>query len=346
MNLKTDIDQIISNFLIGELSDFENEKLQEWKSASPENAYQLEQLRNLWRERTIDRKAIHSSDLKRKIWHLGVDEELYIHKSKNHRFIQSILLRRIAALFVIFSIIGILYLIGRNIETNNKEENAHEYVQKSNPSGQKSKIFLSDGSVVWLNAKSTISYYKHFTDSSRNISLDGEAFFDVASDTLSPFIVNANGVNVEALGTQFNINTRIANDEVSIALIEGVVKVFTEKRKKAKDENMIYPGEGIIISAQHNSFSNFTFNPSDLYNPYSSWKDGIITFNGDSYKEFVSKIQLWYGIEIHAEGIPSSDWDIRGNFLNESLENIMIAISYNKDFTYKIDRKKLMLNFK
>ncbi|MCK5207538.1 MAG: DUF4974 domain-containing protein, partial [Cyclobacteriaceae bacterium] len=80
-------------------------------------------------------------------------------------------------------------------------------------------------------------------------------------------------------------------------------------------------------------------------NPYSSWKDGIMVFNGESYDEFITKIELWYGIEVHTKGVSHDDWYIRGNFPNESLDNIMNAISFNKEFTYEIDRKKLLLNF-
>ncbi|MCK5281724.1 MAG: DUF4974 domain-containing protein, partial [Cyclobacteriaceae bacterium] len=60
---------------------------------------------------------------------------------------------------------------------------------------------------------------------------------------------------------------------------------------------------------------------------------------------FITKIELWYGIEVHTKGVPHDDWYIRGNFPNESLDNIMNAISFNKEFTYEIDRKKLLLNF-
>jgi ferric-dicitrate binding protein FerR (iron transport regulator) len=220
-----------------------------------------------------------------------------------------------------------------------------EFVEKINPPGQKSKIFLSDGSVVWLNAKSSISYFKHFTDSTRIITLKGEAFFDVAKDSLNPFIVRTNGITVEVLGTQFNVNSRNPEEEVTVALVEGVVKVFTDNRNDGSDAKIIMPGEGIVISSQHDRFDSFTFDISGSNNPYSSWKDGFLVFNGESYNEFITKIKLWYDIEVQTNGIPPVDWDIRGNFPNESLDNIMKAISYNKEFTYKIDRKKLMLNF-
>ena len=345
MKEKTDIDQIIANFLSGGITDFETKKLEEWKTASPQNAYQLEKLRELWQERSIDRKTIHSSEIKRNIWQQGVESDLTQSRATNQRFISSVLMRRFAAVFVLFSILGIIYLIAENSTRNNSIEIAQQLITKSNPPGQKSKIFLSDGSVVWLNANSSISYLKHFTDSCRKVTLNGEAFFEVAKDSLSPFTVNSNGVNVEVLGTQFNVKTGIIDERVTIALLEGLVKVFTENDFGRANEKLIYPGEGIVLSSQHDQVYNFTFDPTDLYNPYSSWKDGILTFNGDNYDEFVTKIQLWYGIEVHAVGSPRGDWDIRANFSNELLDNIMKSISYNKGFKYKIDREKLMLNF-
>ncbi len=346
MNSKTDIDQIISNFLSGSLTDFEKQKLKEWEGESTQNAYQLEKLTNLWNERSIERKTINSSDLKRKIWSRGVEQDLRYYKTNKQTFIYSIVFRRIAAVFIIFSILGILYLMRNNFTHSELKMTDHEYIEKLNPSGQKSKIFLSDGSVVWLNANSSISYIKHFTDSARIVKLEGEAFFDIAKDSLNPFIVRANGISIEVLGTQFNVNSRKADKEVVVALVEGIVKVFADNNNDVGNAKMIYPGEGVVISNQHDRIDSFTFDISGNNNPYSSWKDGILVFNGESYNEFIAKIKLWYGIEVHAKGIPPEDWDIRGSFPNESLDNIMKAISYNKDFTYKIDRKKLLLNFK
>ncbi len=344
MKSNTNIDQIISNFLSDSLTDFERKELSKWENESVQNAYQLEKLTRLWKERSIERKTINSSDIKRKIWHHGVEKDSF-YNTKKQRFIHSIVFRRIAAAFIIFSILGILYLLGNKSESNEVKIASNEYVKKTNPAGQKSRIFLSDGSVVWLNARSSISYFKHFADSARTVTLEGEAFFDVAKDSLSPFIVRTNGINIEVLGTQFNVNSSKYSKEVVVALVEGVVKVFADSNNNDSNAKMILPGEGIIISNQHDRIDNFTFDISDSYNPYSSWKDGVMVFNGESYDEFVTKIELWYGIEVHVEGIPSGDWEIRGNFSNESLENIIKSISFNKEFTYKIDRKKLLLNF-
>lgn len=345
MNSKTDIDQIISNFLSDSLTDFERQRLKEWKNESVQNAYQLDKLSKLWKERSFERKTINASDIKRKIWHHGVKLDSKYDKTRKQRFIHSFVIRRIAAAFIIFSILGILYLMGNNFIKSEIKMTDDEYVEKINPPGQKSKIFLSDGSVVWLNAKSSISYFKHFTDSNRIVTLEGEAFFDVAKDSLNPFIVRTNGVTIEVLGTQFNVNSRNSKEEVAVALVEGEVKVFSDYKNDGGDATIILPGEGIIISSQYDRIDNFSFDISGSNNPYSSWKDGILVFNGENYNEFITKIKLWYDIEVQANGIPPVDWDIRGNFPNETLDNIMKAISFNKEITYKIDRKKLMLNF-
>lgn len=347
MSSKIDIDHIITSYLIGKISAFESEKLNEWINASPQNAYQLERLKKLWNEKCNERKTINSSDIKRDVWQKGVEQSPIIQKNKIHPFIHSLFVRKLVAVFVIITIVGILFMMSNNSINSTSfiiEENEH--IEKINPSGQKSKIFLSDGSIVWLNANSSISYYKHFSDSARIISLNGEAFFEVKKDTLNPFIVKTKGVNIKVLGTQFNVNSRVSEQEVSVALIEGLVKVFIDNKIDDRNTQFINPGEGIIINCKTNHIQNFAFNLSEKYNPYSCWKDGIMVFNGESYDAFVDKIALWYGIEVQTDGIPSSDWEIRGHFHNESLENIMNTVSYNKEFTYKINRKKLLLNFK
>ena len=85
MKSNTDIDQIISNFLSDSLTDFERKELNEWENESVQNAYQIEKLTRLWKERSIERKTINSSDIKRKIWHYGVEEDSFYNNTKKQR---------------------------------------------------------------------------------------------------------------------------------------------------------------------------------------------------------------------------------------------------------------------
>src|SRR5690606_25765847 len=128
-----------------------------------------------------------------------------------------------AALLILFSL-GLLYQVA--FDPGPLEEVAETEVitlKKANPAGKKSRITLSDGTTIYLNAESEISYSAGFSDSVRRLSLRGEAFFEVAKES-RPFVVETQGTKIRVLGTSFNVNQK-ENGSLTVALVSGKVRI-------------------------------------------------------------------------------------------------------------------------
>lgn len=208
----------------------------------------------------------------------------------------------------------------------------------SNPSGQRSNIFLPDGSTVILGAGSTISYQSEFVANERSIKLQGEAFFEVVKDSLRPFKVISNGVVTTALGTSFNVNS--LGKDVEVSLVTGRVLVEISDNQSAN--KVLEPGEQAVYLEGSATLKTRSFDVRLT----TSWKDGILIFKNSSHKAFFDRLERWYGVEFDFINQPSEKWDYSGEFSKENLENVLKGVGFAKDFDFLIKGKKVDITFK
>ncbi|MBP2830678.1 DUF4974 domain-containing protein [Aquimarina sp. U1-2] len=210
---------------------------------------------------------------------------------------------------------------------------------KKNPNGRQSKIRLPDGSIVWLNAGSALSYPSVFTDTERVVSLDGQAFFEVVEDTVRPFRVNSLGLTTTALGTSFDVNAYSdQNKEVKISLVSGKISI---ENKSLKTENITYPGEQLIYSIKDQKSSIRSFDLKEVI----AWKEQILYFKNASLSEVIQKLERWYGVEIQLKNRPSKNWNLTGEFKKQKLKRVLDRLSFIEDFNYKIKGKIIEFKF-
>jgi transmembrane sensor len=214
-------------------------------------------------------------------------------------------------------------------------------IVKLNPPGQKSKIFLPDGSSVVLNSGSTISYPEYFTDTLRRVVLEGEAFFEVRNNGSKPFQVYSRGVVTTALGTSFNIKAYPGDSDVMVALATGKVLVHKEDPVMG-EEIYLEPGSAAVYNQSKGHFTMIDYD----YNLVIGWKDGIIVFENASKKEVFNTLSRWYGVEIVEENISAdAHWNYSSQFRNEYLENILESIGFSKNFDYRINDKEVIIKY-
>lgn len=157
------------------------------------------------------------------------------------------------------------------------------------PRGKVYNLVLSDGTKVWLNASSAIKYPVFFESGIRKVFLTGEAYFEVARDTTRPFIVSTSKMEVEVLGTSFNVMAYSDVDLVETTLITGHVKVKTE------DSNLVLqPG----MQAQLDKGSNELASTQADTNVITSWRFGKYIFNYENLESVMSKLSRWYDVDI------------------------------------------------
>lgn len=208
-------------------------------------------------------------------------------------------------------------------------------VEKSTSLGQKSTLFLEDGTRVVLNSGSRILFLEKFTGQQRVVELRGEAYFDVKSDSLKPFIVNTENLTTKAIGTSFNVSTDKEGAE-EVSLVSGKIVVAEHSGKMTYLE----PGEQLVYKDHKSEKSTF-----DVFQT-TAWKDGILYFNNSPFPEIIERLERWYGVDISVANDPNETKHYTGRFNNESLENVLEGIGFINDFNFEIEGQQVMITFR
>lgn len=327
-----EINEIIAKVLSGEASNTDHKKLDHWIKESHVNQNTFDILKKDWSSHQSKKYLIvNAQEIKDKIWN---ESKL---KQKSGKMVNWDYWVKIAAsLLILISVSWFIFTSSYSTkETDINQKNV--MVSKSNPYGQKSKIFLPDGSEVWLNVGSTITYQEDFDDSARIIELSGEAFFDVTEDSERPFTVKTGSVYTTALGTSFNIN---AYDKgIAVALVDGKVMVKGQDKSVNAVAVTLNPGQIAYYRPKVENFEVENYEKLSVL----SWKDGILYFKDATFSEVISRLERWYGIEVQTTGNRRITKHYTGKFDNESLQNVMENIAFAFKLDYEINNKKLKI---
>lgn len=188
----------------------------------------------------------------------------------------------------------------------------------TNPKGSKViNMALADGSRVWLNAGSSVTYPVVFVGNERKVELKGEGYFEVAKDPSKKFIVSANSTTTEVLGTHFNINAYEDEEAMRVTLLEGSVIV---SNPRYKNKVTLRPGQQAALDKTD---ADIKLSRADL-DQVLAWKTGFFTFNDLSFDEVMKKIERWYDIKVvYARTIPNINLEgdlSKNTSLNGALE--------------------------
>ncbi|SIO05300.1 FecR family protein [Chitinophaga niabensis] len=194
------------------------------------------------------------------------------------------------------------------------------------PRGAQYKIQLSDGTLVWLNAGSSLKYPTIFNNSERTVELQGEAYFEVAKDAQKVFHVKVNDMQVEVLGTHFNVSAYSEDNTINTTLLEGKVKI---------SDHILHPGE----QAQRASDGNISIKEVDV-EEVVAWKNGLFIFQNADVKTIMQQLSRWYDIEITYEGTPRQ-MRLNGEvYRNYNLSQVLAVLGAT-GLEFKIEGKKL-----
>ncbi|HEU4554919.1 MAG TPA: FecR domain-containing protein [Chitinophaga sp.] len=179
-------------------------------------------------------------------------------------------------------------------------ESLMAYNTLATPRGSQFQVTLSDGTKVWLNAASSLQFPVAFNSTERIVKLTGEAYFEVAGNPQQPFKVMANGMEVQVLGTRFNISAYEDESAVKTTLMQGAVKLVAPASQVA-----LQPGEQGLLPSPLAAFRVKKVNPEDAV----AWKNGFFAFDNAGIREVMQQIARWYDMEVVFE-----DNNIKRNF--------------------------------
>ncbi len=192
------------------------------------------------------------------------------------------------------------------------------------PNSGQYQLILPDGTKVWLNASSSITFPTAFTGNKREVKISGELYFEVAANKNKPFIIDVNGrSSVEVLGTSFNINSYTNEETIKTTLIEGSVKVnrktTTLVASKAPHSAILKAGEQAIIK----NSENIAVSSNVDVNKIIAWKNGIFDFTGSDLKTVMRQLERWYDIKVAYKGTTSNMIFEGRMYMNVNLSDVL-----------------------
>lgn len=220
-----------------------------------------------------------------------------------------------------------------HVSSTEMNSDASAMTQVITPYGKRTQIVLPDGTKIWLNAGTTLSYPTSFSNKSREVYLSGEAFFEVAKDKSRPFHVITGDLKIKVTGTRFNV-TSYQNDTFTQAvLVEG--KIFASKNGIFAKDVELTPGERVVLDKSENRLSKQKVDVEQ----YASWINGYLIIRDEPIDEIIKKLERYYDRKIIAEKL-SQDIRFTGKLnLADDLNKVLQNIAFSAAFTieYKND---------
>jgi transmembrane sensor len=214
------------------------------------------------------------------------------------------------------AVVFILLLFGiRMFEMDiSTQSAARAWIEKSTRKGEKIILSLPDGSTITLNADSKIKYPAQFTLPSRDVFLEGEAYFSVAHDSARQFIVHTGRVSTTDLGTKFNISAFPSDSTIAVSLEEGTVAVASGNVDKAHRALVLAPSEQFIFNRRSGSSTVGSFDPRKT----SGWRNNLFVFDNEPLSTVLVKMEREYGVKFEVSDTALTRRFIKADFHNES----------------------------
>lgn len=320
--------ELLAQYLSKKCTQEDMQRVESWLSEDAQNAVYLDQLRSEWKY--LEKRPIQlNTERRSKVWNqilerLGPKPKVFVFSPKR-------LWYSAVAVAVIAVLVGGISTFLLQRTSIRQHLQSQLTIVKTNP-GQKSEVLLPDGSTVWLNAGSKISYSNTFNQSERNITLEGEAFFDVQKNENIPFVVQTLNLDVVVKGTAFDVSAYPEDPHTEVSLLRGKVDVVTKKGGLVRK---LIPNDLIRYD---NKKGTYAFRQNNNAIQYSSWKNEELIFENESLDLVVKKLERWYGVEM--------DWEVsksakRYTFIvkTESLREMLQLINVITPIDYSIDGK-------
>ncbi|WP_320112619.1 FecR family protein [Draconibacterium orientale] len=274
------INQSILHFIQGNANDNEHAEVLNWISENPENRKELFKQKDLWNAAEIDSDRL--KELENSEWD-ELQNRIDTSKVKLGFFKELV---KIAAIIIVALGVGWMshYFYTEAASVRKVEMRTVEAIK-----GQIKEVFLADGTHVWLNSGSRLSFPSNFTEKNREISLQGEAYFEVTSSEKNPFLVKTGNHTVKVTGTKFNICEYPGNKIIETTLVEGKVKIISGNIFKD-----LYPGEQ---STFYTETAEVLIGEKD-FDIYTAWREGRYEFRNESVDKVFQIMERWWDVKI------------------------------------------------
>ena len=367
-----DITILIIKFLQGRCDEQETRSLYEWLNTDADHKRIFDEISDLWSATlTGNPQAFDAFSALKKVKDKTIRSGNKVRKTNNKSIELSIPYRllKVAAIFIFALIIGSLafYFVTSYNEVPSAD-GLNLTTEIAAPIGSKSHVVLPDGTKIWLNAGSSLKYSSSFNKGQREVSLVGEAFFDVAKKKGAPFFVKTNEVTIKVLGTAFNVKAYPNEGSVSTTLVRGSLVIEHRTKGKAVLQTVLEPnqqatyiknsGQLLLSSAESETLNKEKIHKIDQIKgkilltkkidtePFTAWKDNRLVFRNESFESLAIKLERWYGVKINIKGDEIKNFHFNGTIENETVDDVMKIIKYALPIDYDIKHNVISIRLK
>ena len=352
---------LLTRKIAGEINEIELEELTNLLAENPDALYYEEFVKELWQKNENNDKDLRAFYDRHKTRHL---EKLDFNRSaelsmghsskreKNSLFRNKTLLY--GAVAAVLCIISFSIFFNRYIYEKNSENRIEIVAEK----GVRKQLLLPDGTKVWLNADSRLSY-NNFTEDTRmrSVNLAGEAYFDVAKDKNRPFIIQTAKISIRVLGTAFNVKAYPNEPKTETTLIRGAIELSVNERPEEKI--LLKPSEKIAVIDSKMLSAEGEKLPSSLiltigslskihvdnkeYIQETSWITDKLVFKDETMEELIPKLERWYNVSINLESPKIKRYRYTATITKENINEVLNAMQLIKPFNFKIERNDITI---
>lgn len=297
--------ELLHKYFKGETNETEENRIVEWVESNAENKARF------LRERMLFDAALFS------------DGSAIRRKRKGYLYLYPLL--AVAAMLTIIFVIGLPHM-------NKPTRQLSQTIRI--PAGQRAQMELPDGSVVWLNSQTTLTYDENFGKKDREVSLDGEAYFEVAHNTKLPFYVQTEKIKVQVTGTKFDVCSYKGSNSFIARLIEGSINLLTNETEEKPLSSLT---KGKYFAMQNGKYKTGEMTSNNAL----AWMQGIYYFDDVPFKELLEKIALYYNYKITVKNPKIlENYQCTGKFKDlDGIEHILKVIQKDHPFKYDIDNE-------
>lgn len=329
---KEKADELIISYFTQDISKTELAELQQWLLVSNENKSYFFKQKEIWfatlvaddRDRFDTNKAYERFRLRTQITDV----------TENVKFISQPWLRIAAVIVILLTVAGGAFWSGSKSVINHFSE-----ITMEAPLGSRNKVYLPDGTLVWLNVGSRISYSQGYGINDRIVKLEGEGYFEVTKNADLPFNVKTKELVVKVLGTKFNFKNYANDEETIVTLLEG--KVDIDKWIGANENFELIPNQRIVLNKSNGKVKLQSLDAHRVAN----WTRGMLIFDDEKLTDIVRDLERDYNIEIKINDDILKNLRFYANFnrSNQTIDEIMNAIASTGKLRYKYNEKRIIL---
>jgi ferric-dicitrate binding protein FerR (iron transport regulator) len=353
--------ELLAGYIEDSLDSSAKIQVMQWIDADPENKKFLQVFEEAWRNpQEIDALSKETRESDWKVIANAIEKESQSPPNRIH--LNSRWWMRAAGILLLVAATAVAYFIGRNHERPISLGNI-AYHEINVPNGEKSELVLSDGTKIWINAGSHIRFPIYFNAETRDIWMDGEAYFEVSGDKDRPFIVHTSDLDVKVYGTKFNLKAYPDEDIIETTLVEGVVSLETRNLfNNIREEVFLEPNHKAIYLKKKAQFAaeqelsrevSEPIRPRKILltrtvqvEPTISWHEGKLIFVDETFENIILKLERRFDVNIVVDNNEIKKLKYTGVLKNISIEQALKGLQLTASFDYTIHENSIEITKK